>query len=289
LDLEVGWLILLLGVWIIFLLVVAKLTDAKRIVLFLTGTALVLTLAVELVVLKDDLGRMNTVFKFYLQAWSLLAVCAAAALAWTIRELPRWSYNWRIVWQMGLVLLVANAALFPLTAGKDKIKDRMAPVAPVSLDGMDYMQYAFYDDMGVLMNLQSDYKAIRWMQDNVSGSPVIVEGNTPEYRWGSRFTIYTGLPGVVGWNWHQRQQRSVQPETVVTGRIADIAEFYNTENGNTARGFLEKYDVSYIVVGQLERAFYPGVGLDKFALLNGTLWHEVYNDGLTAIYEVTRK
>jgi YYY domain-containing protein len=285
-KLEIGWLVLLLGVWIIFLLAVAKLSDAKRLVMFLTGSALALTLAVELIVLKDDLGRMNTVFKFYLQAWTLMAVCAAAAFAWTIRELPHWNYQWRMFWQIGLVMLVANAALFPLTAGKDKITDRMATSAPASLDGMDYMQYAYYDDMGMVMNLQSDYNAIRWMQDNVIGSPVIVEGNTPEYRWGSRFTIYTGLPGVVGWNWHQRQQRAVQPETVVTDRIADIAEFYNTDSQAITRGFLEKYNVSYIVVGQLEKAFYPGTGLDKFPLWNDRLWHEVYNDGLTAIYEV---
>jgi YYY domain-containing protein len=288
LHLEVGWLILLLGSWIVFLLAAAKLPDNKRVVLFLAGSALALTLAVELIVLKDDLGRMNTVFKFYLQAWCLMAVSGAAAFAWTVRELPRWKDSWRMIWNAGLILLVASAALFPLTAGKDKITDRMAPITPPSLDGMAYMQYAYYDDMGLVMNLQSDYNAIRWMQDHVSGSPVIVEGNTPEYRWGSRFTIYTGLPGVVGWNWHQRQQRAVQPEIVVTGRIMDIAEFYNTESKSTAQAFLEKYDVSYIVVGQLEKAFYPGNGLNKFPLLNDKLWHEVYNDGLTVIYEVIR-
>jgi uncharacterized membrane protein len=35
------------------------------------------------------------------------------------------------------------------------------------------------------------------MQDNIQGSPVIVEANCPEYRWCTRYTIYTGLPGVV--------------------------------------------------------------------------------------------
>jgi uncharacterized membrane protein len=141
----------------------------------------------------------------------------------------------------------------------------------------------------MLMNLQSDYYAIRWMQDNINGSPVIVEGNTPEYRWGSRFTIYTGLPGVVGWNWHQRQQRAVQQETVVTRRIADIAEFYGTESYSTTKGFLEKYDVTYIIVGQLEKAYYPGRGLDKFTFWNGQLWQEVYGDGFTKIYEVLKE
>ena len=73
---------------------------------------------------------------------------------------------------------------------------------------MAYMYYAQYDYNGQRLVLNEDYRAIRWMQDHIKGSPVIVEANCPEYRWCTRFTIYTGLPGVVGWNFHQRQQRA---------------------------------------------------------------------------------
>jgi uncharacterized membrane protein len=124
------------------------------------------------------------------------------------------------------------------------------------------------------------------MQDNVKGSPVIVETNCPEYRWCSRFTIYTGLPGVVGWNWHQRQQRALTPPTLVTDRVDAIGNFYTTTDIVYARDFLAKYDVRYIVLGQLENIYYPGDGLLKFEQYNGTLWKEVYNDTQTTIYEV---
>ncbi len=61
----------------------------------------------------------------------------------------------------------------------------------------------------VLINLKYDYAAMLFMQDQIKGSPVIVEGNTQEYRWGSRFSIYTGLPSVIGWSWHVRQHNSL--------------------------------------------------------------------------------
>jgi hypothetical protein len=137
--------------------------------------------------------------------------------------------------------------------------DRMAPVSPHTLDGMAFIPYASYYDLGQVYSLDEDYRAIRWMQENIQGSPVIVEANVPEYRWGSRFTIYTGLPGVLGWNWHQRQQRVATGTDVVTDRAIDIATFYTTPSLQEAWGFLQEYGVRYVVVGKLERIYYESV------------------------------
>ncbi|MFT3890405.1 MAG: hypothetical protein QM730_02125 [Anaerolineales bacterium] len=147
------------------------------------------------------------------------------------------------------------------------------------------MKYAQYDTNGQRLVLDEDYRAIRWMQDNVQGSPVIVEANCVEYHWCTRFTIYTGLPGVVGWNWHQRQQR-VYTSTEVQARVDDIGSFYNAVDIEFARTFLKKYDVRYIIVGQLERAAYTPEGLIKFEQYDGQYWRAVYHDGATTIYEV---
>jgi uncharacterized membrane protein len=114
---------------------------------------------------------------------------------------------------------------------------------------------------------------------------VIVEANCPEYRWCTRFTIYTGLPGVVGWNWHQRQQRTLTPQ-LVEQRVSEIGLFYTTTDAQSASDFLKRYNVRYIIVGQLERAEYGGAGLHKFPQYNGRLWDLVYQDGDTAIYQV---
>jgi uncharacterized membrane protein len=156
---------------------------------------------------------------------------------------------------------------------------------------MTFMKYAQYDDFGKRLDLSEDYRAIRWMQDNIQGSPVIVEANCPEYRWCTRFTIYTGLPGVVGWNWHQRQQRGLL-STWVEARVAEVSTFYTTTDVQTALDFLKKYDVKYIVVGQLERAEYQRTdlpmpdGIAKFEQYEGQYWRSIYSDGNTAIYEV---
>jgi len=224
-----------------------------------------------------------------MQSWLLFAVSAAAAFGWLLAAFPQWTTGWRNLFQGGLSLLLIGVFMFTLTATTDKVRDRMTPTAPRTLDSMSYMNYSQHWDVNT-MDLSEDYRGIRWMQDNVQGSPVIVEANCTEYRWCTRFTIYTGLPGVLGWNWHQRQQRALIPPTLITDRVTEIGLFYTSPDVQSALAFLKKYDVQYIVVGQLERNVYTvadGVdGISKFEANNGKYWRSVFRDAHTVIYEV---
>jgi len=284
-SVQIGWVALPIAAWAGILLLRPGQPDVKRVVLFLIGTAMLITIMVELVAVRGDIGRMNTIFKFYLQAWLLLAVSCGAAFVWIVQEIHLWRPAWRNFFQAGASVFLAGAFAFTLSATVDKVSDRMAGGVPLTLDSITYMQYSQYADFGVTMDLIQDYKAIRWMQDNVQGSPVIVEANCPEYRWCTRFTIYTGLPGVLGWNWHQRQQRTLMTQ-IVESRVNEIDRFYMSSDVQAALAFLKKYNVKYIVVGQLERAEYGPPGLYKFEQQNGKLWHSVYRDGDTVIYQV---
>jgi len=124
----------------------------------------------------------------------------------------------------------------------------------------------------------------------VEGSPVIAEANTEPrglYRWGSRVSIYTGLPTIVGWSWHQRQQRSATPGEWIDGRINDVRVLYSDPDPEVAVDLLRKYEVRYIYLGELERIYYPGPGLDKFEVMRAQgLLDLVYHNEKVRIYEV---
>ena len=282
----IAWFVLPLAAWALVLILRQDQPHMKRVVLFLTGTGLVLTLFVEVVVLKGDIGRMNTVFKFYLQVWTLFSMSAAAAGWWTFLRIRSGRMRWASAYKAIGALLLVGAFLFTLTAGLAKIKDRYVNSASQSLDGVNYMTGATYGENGTEMQLAEDLAGIRWLLSNVTGSPVIVEGHVTEYRWGSRYTINTGLPGVVGWNWHQRQQRAVTPPEWVTDRVAQVGEFYSTTSIPAAVEFLREYNIKYIILGQLEKAIYPAEGLQKFHLETGVPWRVVYRQDNTIILEV---
>jgi len=284
----VAVIVLPLGVWAVILMLRPGRSDGRRFLLFLIGTALTLTLVVEVIYLPGDIGRMNTVFKFYLQSWILFGLSAGVCVGWLIKSFRYWNLRLASIWQAVLFTVVTAAALFTMMGTADKIRDRMATDAPRTLDGMAFMAYASYYDLGVKMDLEEDYRAIIWMQENIQGSPVILEGQAYEYRWGNRFTIYTGLPGVIGWNWHQRQQRAILRSNIVQERVDAVNLFYITEDIGYVKNFIEAYDVSYIIYGQLERIFYPGTGLEKFEQYNNVLWKEIYSQDNTIIYEVLK-
>lgn len=255
----------------------------RRIWLAMVAAGVGLTMVVELITLRGDIGRSNTVFKFYIEVWAFFSVAAGAALAWMLPAvLHEWPQRLRRGWLAGLALLVAAAGAYTVTGTWAKVTDRWPDVddPPRTLDGMAYMLgpartgsnpvdagSPAYDDEGARIILAYDYGAIRWLQQNVKGTPAIVEGNTPLYRWGTRMAIYTGLPSVVGWDWHLKQHDSVLPPVVIDRRIEDVREFYNTTDPDGAMEFLKRYDVRYIIVGTLERKYYEAEGLEKFAAM----------------------
>jgi YYY domain-containing protein len=276
-----------------------ELTTLRRITWILFGIGLALTLLVEVVVLKGDVGRSNMVFRFYDQAWFIFGLAISLALIDLLagfRRRPGWS---KYVWAVVLVVLVIGAASYPLIATDKKITDRWPDIQnpPHTLDGAAFMlgdingqTPAIYNDEGRPIDLGPDYAAMQWMQDYVAGSPVIVEGHTEEYRWGSRFSIHTGLPSVVGWSWHVRQHNSLLDGAVVDKRINEVNDFYNTTDVAEALKFLDTYQVRYVIVGGLERIYYAPEGIDKFAgMVDRGLLKPVFGDSTpdtTTIYEV---
>jgi len=284
---EVAAVGLPLMVWAVALFLRPNMPIEKRAILAILTLALLLSMMVEVIVLQGDLSRMNTVFKFYVQVWILMGITAAAAFGWLWPALSRALTLPRQVWGAALAVLVFLAALYPLLATRAKMEDRWAPAAPHTLDGMAYMAFAQDYDQNVSFSLKPDYDALRWMQDNIQGTPVVLEAHTTEYLWGNRVTVYTGLPAIVGWNWHQRQQRPDQSDEVFN-RVAVVDSIYNTVDENVAMQLMQRYHVRLIMLGDLERAYYNSAGLAKFVSMadEGKLTI-LYNHENTVIYEVT--
>jgi uncharacterized membrane protein len=237
---------------------------------------------------------MNTVFKFYLQVWVFFAIAAAVISGQRLVDSHRIaqienrkSKILNLVWQLVFALLVFIGLLYPITATRAKVHDRFTHGSPPGLNGMEFMRTAIYPDRNYDQVLEFDRQAIEWLRANIVGSPVILEGNAPLYHWASRVSIYTGLPTVIGWDWHQKQQRSIVDGSIIDRRISAVREIYNTRSSVDALALLKRFRVQYVYVGDLERAFYEAVGLAKFeAMARAGQLQLVYENERVKIYQV---
>ena len=243
---------------------------------------------VEMVVVRGDVGRMNTVFKFGLHTWILLALATAVALPWlwaaTQRLLPFWRWGLRSL----CALFLAAGLVYPVTAAPARIADRWNPDAPRTLDGAAFLNTITEMRNGPGYSLDEDAATIDWLRRNVRGTAIILEAHQPSYQWAGRIATFTGLPTILGWEWHQIQQRSaVNATPVINYRQQVIAAIYNSPDPTTALAAIRRYGVEYIYVGGVERQLYSAEGLAKFAALvdQGEL-ERVFQAGQSVLYRV---
>jgi YYY domain-containing protein len=262
-------------------------SDSFAYLLIFTGLAL--TLIVEFVYLRDSFGvRMNTVFKFYYQAWVMLG-CASAYGTWWLLDRLEKSMG-RMLFSIGATLFIGLGLVYTVMAIPSRAGDFKGTA---NLDGAS----------SIALSHPDDWAAIQWLDANAelgypTGSvPVILEApSVPpwggSYTYEGRISAFSGFPTVLGWAVHESQWRGNYDQQGL--REPDIATIYTTSSGPIALDLLHKWDVSYVIVGSPELTYIQRIcaqatqgctmnnALKKFDLV----LQPVFNQGQVTIYKV---
>jgi YYY domain-containing protein len=270
--------------------------DRPRAFTMLLGAAAFgLVALTEIVFLKDvfasNFPRMNTVFKFYFQAWALLSITSGAGLyfildgfrqAATTTGLYRWVLRGcQVLWSAILMLFLLAGIVYPIVGSYQRTNHYIQRTN--SLDGLNYLQS--YDP--------SDYAAIEWLNSHMQGDPVIVEAYDPrggDYSDYGRISALTGLPTLMGWVGHEYQWRvnwlnNANNANDFYRRGADINTIYTNTNPGVVLALMNQYNAQYLYVGPLEQSTYPVANLHRFSSFMQT----VYAANGVTIYRVPQR
>jgi YYY domain-containing protein len=244
---------------------IANRSQSVIFVLLLIALGSLLILGPDFVYLRDNFGyRINSVFKFYYQAWILLSLAAAYGIVLLLRNL-RGAANAIFSTVFAIVLIVGLT--YPALGIFNKTNNFKPPYG-YTLDDFDRVQRENPDEAA----------AIQWLQSAPDG--VIVEATRPSdaYSAYARISIYTGLPTVIGWGNHEGQWRE---QSLQGSRVQDVETLYSTTDWVTTQDIINRYNIRYVYVGNLERSSYR-VSEDKF----NRFLKPVFQQGNVTIYEV---
>lgn len=244
--------------------------DSHGFILVLVLLGIFLALIPEYFYLLDQFGyRINTIFKFYYQAWVVWGLAAAYASAVLLTELHT---TRRLLFQVGLTILFLVTFTYPVFGLLEKTAS-FNPSTGLTLNGMAFLERYNPDDAG----------AILWLQKQPLGA--VSEAVGGSYTGYARVSIFSGMPTVLGWPGHVSQWRGGSRE--MGTRQADIETLYRTTDWQMAFTILRKYDIKYVYIGDMERSTYhlSTANESKFQ----RYLKPVYQQGSVTIYEVPKQ
>ena len=197
------------------------------------------------------IDRMNTLFKVHNTIWLLLGLGALSV----ITQIPRLSKHER--WAL---FPLATTCAIGIAASFLNIKATLIETSPraegkrPTLDGTAYLKDKHPEDL----------QMYQWINQNVPGTPALLEATGKPYESEpfSRVVMHTGLPILLGWEYHV-SQRGVDAKDLDDRRRA-VRDVYTTVDATAARKLLERYKIELVYVGDRERQAFPGRGLLKF-------------------------
>jgi len=234
-------------------------------VLLLISLGILLILGPDFLYLRDNFGyRINTVFKFYYQAWILLSLAAAFAIALMLSELRGLASAF---YSAVIIIVIALGLFYPVFSLPSKTDNFKANNPEQrTLDGAAYLANV----------MPEDYQAFQFMEQLDAG--VVAEAVGGQYSEFARVSTFTGMPTVLGWPGHESQWRDA---SLQGSREDDIQALYTTPDWDIAQEIINRYNIRYVYVGNLERTTYP-INEEKFNLF----LRPVYQQGNVTVYEV---
>jgi uncharacterized membrane protein len=240
-------------------------------------TGILMLIAPEIFYVRDIYTggylRANTMFKFTYAGFIILSVAmiyAVMRLFWIVGKNGRYSTASFFI-AVVFCLFLFIPAHYTYAALKQRCND-LGRSNFKSLDGVAYTvnypsRYTGTNESG---NLTEYMDAINWFNTCVPGPHVILETYGESYTDYNIVSAYTGLQTVCGWQTHEwlwRFHGIVDPETdllvsdpeydvwaiYLTPRYQDIATVYTNTDPATVREILDKYEVEYVIIGDMER------------------------------------
>lgn len=234
--------------------------------------ALGLVLIPELVYVRDIYengnARANTMFKLTYQAYIMFAMVMAYVI-----------FRFLAVYRKKLLKIAGGAGLFLLVwtwgyfgnSVESWFGNVLDPAQYKGLNATAFLETDFPEDAA----------GIRWLKENIEGSPVVLEANGDSYTEYERVSAMTGLPTILGWYVHEWLWRNDVAD--LNEKAADVETIYTSGDDAQVRALLDEYDVSYIFVGSCERSKY-GENLNNDMLKN--LGEIVFQDEMYDTYIV---